>query len=95
MAAVAAAASDPVLDSVLSILQRDYYRPLSAREVSSTSTEELFTYLDDPHTFIMTNQEYEEFLGTVEGDWVLIYKLEGNKLTLLLSETGTHADLFT
>ena len=29
----------------------------------------------------------------VEPDWVLIYKIEGDKLTL--GETGTHSDLFS
>ena len=27
-------------------------------------------------------------------DWVLIYKIDKGVLTLILSETGTHADLF-
>jgi len=27
------------------------------------------------------------------GDWVLIYKIEKNKLILILSETGTHSDI--
>ena len=27
-------------------------------------------------------------------DWILIYKIDKNILTLILSETGTHSDLF-
>jgi len=27
-------------------------------------------------------------------DWILIYKIDKNILTLILTETGTHADLF-
>jgi mRNA interferase YafQ len=27
-------------------------------------------------------------------DWILIYKIDSDVLTLLLSETGSHADLF-
>ena len=30
----------------------------------------------------------------IQGDWVLIYKINKNLLTLVLSETGTHSDIF-
>jgi len=30
----------------------------------------------------------------IQGDWVLIYKIDKGVLTLILSETGTHSDLF-
>jgi len=29
----------------------------------------------------------------MQGDWVLIYKIDKNVLTLILSETGTHSDI--
>ncbi len=29
----------------------------------------------------------------IQGDWVLIYKIDKDVLTLVLSETGTHADI--
>ena len=29
----------------------------------------------------------------IQGDWVLIYKIDKNILTLILSETGTHSDI--
>jgi len=29
----------------------------------------------------------------IKGDWVLIYKINNNVLTLILSETGTHSDI--
>jgi mRNA interferase YafQ len=29
----------------------------------------------------------------IEPDWILIYKLDNGKLILILSETGSHADL--
>ena len=29
----------------------------------------------------------------VASDWLLIYKIDGQKLTLILSRTGTHADV--
>ena len=30
----------------------------------------------------------------IQPDWLLIYLIENNKLTLTLSRTGTHSDLF-
>ena len=30
----------------------------------------------------------------IKNDWVLIYKIDKNVLTLILSETGTHSDIF-
>ena len=30
----------------------------------------------------------------IEPDWLLIYKIENNTLTLVLSRTGSHSDLF-
>jgi len=30
----------------------------------------------------------------IEPDWVLIYKIDRGKLILILSETGSHSDLF-
>jgi len=29
----------------------------------------------------------------IQGDWVLIYKIDKKILTLILSETGTHSDI--
>ena len=29
----------------------------------------------------------------IQSDWVLIYKIDNDILTLILSETGTHADI--
>jgi len=29
-----------------------------------------------------------------EGDWLLIYKKQNNRLVLVFTATGTHADLF-
>lgn len=30
----------------------------------------------------------------IEPDWLLIYRIENEELTLILSRTGTHTDLF-
>ena len=29
----------------------------------------------------------------IQGDWVLVYKIDNGILTLILSETGTHSDI--
>ncbi|MBT1177537.1 type II toxin-antitoxin system YafQ family toxin [Bifidobacterium callimiconis] len=31
----------------------------------------------------------------VDGDWLLVYRIEGDTLTLVLTRTGSHDDLFT
>jgi mRNA interferase YafQ len=30
----------------------------------------------------------------IRGDWLLIYRIEGNDLILVLARTGSHSDLF-
>jgi len=30
----------------------------------------------------------------IQDDWILVYKVEQGALTLILSETGTHSDIF-
>lgn len=30
----------------------------------------------------------------IEPDWLLVYQINGSELTLVLSRTGTHSDLF-
>jgi mRNA interferase YafQ len=30
----------------------------------------------------------------IQGDWLLVYRIENNVLVLTLARTGTHADLF-
>ena len=30
----------------------------------------------------------------IQGDWVLVYKIDKGILTLILSETGTHSEIF-
>ncbi len=39
--------------------------------------------------------EYKDFREChIESDWLLIYKIEEDKLILTLTKTGTHSDLF-
>lgn len=47
-------------------------------------------YLD--HSLTGNYEGYREC--HIEPDWLLIYKIENNTLTLVLSRTGTHSDLF-
>lgn len=39
-------------------------------------------------------KKYRECHVDGEGDWLLIYKKDNNKLILVLTATGTHTDLF-
>ena len=39
--------------------------------------------------------KYKEYREChIENDWLLIYKIEDDKLILTLTDTGTHSDLF-
>ncbi len=44
------------------------------------------------HALIGNYKGYREC--HIEPDWLLIYKIENDILTLVLSRTGTHGDLF-
>lgn len=47
-------------------------------------------YLDHP-----LNGNYKGYREChIEPDWLLVYKIDNNTLTLVLSITGTHSDLF-
>jgi len=39
-------------------------------------------------------KSYRECHVGGEGDWLLIYRKDNDRLILVLTETGTHADLF-
>jgi len=51
-----------------------------------------FGYRDHPLKGIYKN--YRECHVGGEGDWLLIYRKHGDKLVLVFTATGTHADLF-
>jgi mRNA interferase YafQ len=46
------------------------------------------------HTLKGNYVGYRECHVGGEGDWLLVYKIHEDKLILVLTETGTHADLF-
>jgi mRNA interferase YafQ len=47
-------------------------------------------YMD--HALFGNWAEYREC--HIQGDWLLIYRIEGDVLVLTLARTGTHSDLF-
>ena len=47
------------------------------------------------HALIGNYKGYRECHIDGSGDWLLIYMKDNNKLILVLTATGTHADLFT
>ena len=51
--------------------------------------------LDDKYCDRSLEGEYKGFREChINPDWLLIYRVENNELTLVLSRTGTHSDLF-
>lgn len=49
-------------------------------------------YLDHA---LMTSRNYKNMREChIQPDWLLIYQIENNTLTLYLARTGTHSDLF-
>ncbi len=51
--------------------------------------------LDDKYCDHSLEGEYKGFREChINPDWLLIYRVENNELTLVLSRTGTHSDLF-
>jgi len=72
------------------IQSRGYKLEKLARIVNKLRSGIPLSPIDDDHPL---KGPWESFRGChVQGDWVLIYRLEGD--TLALVRTGTHADLF-
>lgn len=44
---------------------------------------------------LMDSREYQDTREChIEPDWLLVYRVDGEALTLILLRTGTHSDLF-
>ena len=46
------------------------------------------------HNHALSGTRKGQFDCHIQPDWLLIYKINNNELTLLLCATGTHSDLF-
>ena len=55
------------VEDALSILEENYIYPIPEAAYSAQTLDELFSQLEDPYTYYMSAEEYEAFLGSVEG----------------------------
>lgn len=72
--------------------KRGYNLKLLQEVVEKLANEEVLPAKYRNHQLIGNYVEYMEC--HIRPDWLLIYKIEKNKLILTLSRTGTHSDLF-
>lgn len=77
------------------------YRKIIKRGYDSSLFEEVVRMLVNEIQLPQKYRDHElkgEFKGYrechIQPDWLLIYKIEDNKLILTLARTGTHSDLF-
>ena len=71
---------------------RGYNLKLLQEVVEKLANEEVLPAKYRNHQLIGNYVGYMEC--HIRPDWLLIYKIEKNKLILTLSRTGTHSDLF-
>lgn len=72
--------------------KRGYNLKLLQEVVEKLANEEVLLAKYRNHQLIGNYVGYMEC--HIRPDWLLIYKIEKNKLILTLSRTGTHSDLF-
>lgn len=72
--------------------KRGYNLKLLQEVVEKLANEEVLPAKYRNHQLIGNYIGYMEC--HIRPDWLLIYKIEKNKLILTLSRTGTHSDLF-
>ena len=56
------------VENALDLLEQTYVNDIPARAYDAETLEELFAVIGDPYTYYMTEQEYQSFLSSVEGD---------------------------
>lgn len=72
--------------------KRGYNLKLLQEVVEKLANEEVLPAKYKNHQLIGNYIGYMDY--HIRPDWLLIYKIEKNKLILTLSRTGTHSDLF-
>lgn len=65
---LAAPASALTVDQALELLEDSYYFDIPDAAYEAGSLDELFQLLGDPYTYYMSEEEYEDFLSSVEGE---------------------------
>lgn len=77
------------------VLLRKHYDPAkfqAAVEVLMKQDKQLLATKYRDHQLVGNWQGYLEI--HIEGDWLLIYRVEKDELQLVLTRTGSHDDLF-
>lgn len=72
--------------------KRGYDLSLMNVVVDILATGEQLPYRYKDHALEGKHTGYREC--HITPDWLLIYRIDGDRLFLILSETGTHSDLF-
>lgn len=77
----------------LKLIKKRKYNIDKLKEVILTLREQ--KPLPEKHKDHALSGDYSNYREChIEPDWLLVYKIAGDKLTLVLSRTGTHSDLF-
>ncbi|KUG02347.1 carboxyl-terminal protease [hydrocarbon metagenome] len=63
------AAPDPVFDEVKALVEAFYVDPVDAKQLNVNSSQELLAKLGDEYSLYMTAAEFEEFMGSIEGQY--------------------------
>ena len=81
--------------------KKDYKRMLKQKDCTEAQFKTVLSYLVNElplpekyhdHDLVGNWRGYREC--HIRPDWLLIYKIEQDKLTLTLTRTGSHSDLF-
>ena len=56
------------VEDALSLLEEDYINKLPAAAYEATTLDALFSAIGDPYSYYMTAEEYQAFLGGIEGE---------------------------
>jgi len=76
------------------LVRRGYDMALLQETIDLLAAGEPMPESYSDHALKGSMKEYRECHVAGKGDWLLVYKKYDNKLVLLLSETGTHQDVF-
>ena len=86
------------VENALDLLEQTYVNDIPARAYDAETLEELFAVIGDPYTYYMTEQEYQSFLSSVEGDTTvtgigaaILYTEDGILLDSILPGGGAEA----
>ncbi len=90
-----------MIDIIASPRFRKDLKIITKRGYDISLLDEVVTKLANGETLPMKNRDHSlvgKYIGCrechIQPDWLLVYKIDNNLLTLYLTRTGTHSDLF-